>query len=298
MEDQLPEDVQKVRITSPERVFKRIKSGDQCFETKTHDPKAPVKIGDFLVIEEIGNNNKPTGRKITKKVSSLEVRSGIDIIGFIAPVGKTLYSLYLDNFTVSVGVDCRDVGSADDPLDMGWQILAGPFFTPAFLCPEVDVEKLLMGMSVNKWPSGRYSATFMLGVDYNEGPPHPIKLIDEVVFALAERYPDMTKRDLTPEDLIFTEVGLDGLMLGHALDIETGSRAAIVPLEDLEDVFLRPATEEEIKKSPEILSQEEMMRMMMEAEARGENVRELREALGSQELNPNSGLIQFVNSDE
>lgn len=56
--------IHNLKILKP--YFDAVVSGDKTFELRKDD--RPYRIGDTLVLNEIGAGNAPTGRKIKKKV--------------------------------------------------------------------------------------------------------------------------------------------------------------------------------------------------------------------------------------
>ena len=54
----------RIKILKP--YFEAVAAGDKTFELRKDD--RPYKVGDALLITEIGEGNKPTGRTIEKKV--------------------------------------------------------------------------------------------------------------------------------------------------------------------------------------------------------------------------------------
>lgn len=54
----------ELKILKP--YYEAVKAGDKTFELRKDD--RPYKIGDTLILREIGAGNKPTGRTIEKKV--------------------------------------------------------------------------------------------------------------------------------------------------------------------------------------------------------------------------------------
>lgn len=281
---------QQLRITCTPEEYEPLMKGEKSFEVKVTDPRMPVNVNDLVTIEEVLPNGEPTGQRLVKKASyvlntaatkgydTAEVaKRGLTIIGFVPPEHGTLASIYDSYFTMSVGVD--RFGEAEGDVEeyevRTWDISSGPHYAPAMACPPFVDAGTLEGLHIDKWPTGRYSITLLLYVDFDnkKGPPFEISLVDALAMVFAKD-PDNS------EDMRLVLLDFEALMAdGRTIAVNSFERVTPLNLDEVAEREMEPMLQEDVDQVDDLLSEDDLHQYIAEAKARGEDVSEMELAL-------------------
>jgi len=292
---------QQVRIGCTPEEFEAVRKGDKAFEIKITDPRAPVIQGDLIAVELINpDTGKPSGDRIIKKVTYVThtkhveglasreaIDNGLTILSFAEPEVGSLTAVYSENYTMSIGIDRfnpipqTDEDSFGDPRIL--EIIEGPAYTPALMCPDFMDAGVLDGINIDRWPPGRYSITLMLNIDIDEekGPPFRIDIIDAIILVFV-------KHPTNPRDMKLEPVAIEGLISHGRLVSELDGRPVqALDLDDVAERLMTPMTRDGLDAAGEnsngIITEDELIQIMEEARARGEDVSEMEAVLSGED---------------
>jgi hypothetical protein len=270
----------------------------KTFEVKLTDARTPMNVGDVVVVEEADSNGNASGATVARKASYIlntkeaavyspedVAAHGLTVIGFVNPEYGTLLAVFDNHFVMSLGIDVRgdpEEGEEDDFDEQmpdqqafgpdGWKLSAGPHYTPALLCPPIAESGMVENLKVGTWPSGRYSVTLMVYVDYDEqkGPPFEMHVMESLVMAYTADANDRNGVSVAMLDL-------DALMAdGKAIDAETYEKVEPLDLHEFGLRMMAPIGEDDAHEH-DLLTEGDLWEMIEGAEERGEDMSEMRQ---------------------
>jgi len=261
---------QHLKHSCNQEEFRAYVDGVKTFDLKLNAGDFNLEAGDLITFVECDTaTGVPTGETLTKKISYVLntknitnitdedlTQKGITVFSLVAEEYKTLASIYDTNFTVSIAIDKKENES--------WELLEQPAYTPAIRCPDLVENGVLEGLHINKWPEGRYSATLMATVSLDKvGPPYELEIVDVMVTTVLTETGEI-------KDLMFVDLNPAMLMTGHTITIDTNEKVTPTKLDDLMEMLSQDLTEEQLEDNPELLSDENMQELVLQARARGE----------------------------
>lgn len=276
--------VQHLKHSCTPEEFRQYRTGVKTFDLKLNDGVFSLQEGDVLTFEERDpETGELTGEKETKRVGivlntkSIEnispedlVQKGLSIFSLVAEDHYTLRAIYDHSFTVSLGLDRTD--EIDPQSGNNWIILGEPSYTPALGCPDFIKEGVLNGLNINKWPIGRYSVTLMLQIDFSKkDQAAEVSIVDVIILVIAESQG-------SSEEFEFVEVHPEILMNGRVIDIRTEREVTPLDIDDVEQLMASYMTKEDLQNYPNLISNDEMKKLLEDAKARGEDTSILEQA--------------------
>lgn len=294
---------QQLRITCTPDEFGPLVKGEKAFEVKVTDPRMPVHVNDLVTIEEVLSNGEVTGQRLVKKVSyvlntktaknyaATEIaEQGLTLMSFVSPEHGTLASIYDTHFTMSTGIDRFGESDAEaDELDpRTWDISSGPHYTPAMACPPFMEAGVLEGLNIDKWPTGRYSVTLLLYVDFDkeDGPPYEINLVDALAMVFTEDPAD-------PMDMKMVLLDFGALLAdGRTIEMDSFKKVEPLDLYGVSEREMTPMSKEDASQVDGLLTEEDLLQYIAEAKARGEDVTEMELALAGGAFNDGTSILE------
>jgi len=296
---------QHLRHACDPEEFEQYVDGTKTFDLKLNDGVFTLQEGDMITFEERdAETGELTGKKEIKRVgvildttnitnvSNEEIaKKGLSIFSLVQPTHRTLYSLYDRYFTVSVAIDRHDRQEVEE--DPKWEVLGVPSTTPILACPDFVDGGVLESLNINNWPIGRYSVTMLIGMDLDQKePPFDIQILDIIVMVIIAD-------ESNPKDFEFAELNPEVLESGISINLKTDKKVIPLHPEDVDALLSAAMTEEEAKDYPDMMSEEEMERLLADARARGEDVDIIEQAfLGNEDSKENADYEEEDEDDE
>lgn len=250
--------VQTVKRKYRTKEYEQIDRGERPFDLQVGSTDFEVEEGDLIVIVEVDQEGKPTGRKLTRRVSSRVdtnkvgmdsediAKHGLAVLGLNVPEFRTLGSIFNYGFMMGVVIE--------QPTDefAVWEIVGGPNYLPLLSCPDFVEVGLLDEYNIEKWPGGRYSITTMVVLSENErntskdepdnnyysSPLFTVEIVDSIILTQVKAESEAGKI------AVFEELNAYALSDGKAITL-AGKHVEPIPPGEVDDYIDAPKGQEE-----------------------------------------------------
>jgi hypothetical protein len=261
---------QNIRYSCEKTEFDAFDTGAKNFHLQKLGGDVRLELGDWITVEEVTSEGEPTGNRRMFQVSTVDTvgeDTGYEVLGFVPPDFRTLGAIYNDFVTASFVVD-RHADGGEEKKELYTQ----PTYTPQLACPDLLNMGLLELLNADLWPHGRFSVTLMLELQFNTEDRVGVGIADALVLTYLQ--PDANEKEV-----VFVELDWSGLQSGHAINVLTDAPVTPCTLDALSDVMSSAASAAELAGHDELVSEEELKQLLIEARAQGEDVSELEKAL-------------------
>lgn len=216
-------------------IFDAILSMDRLFDFRLDDPDLEINVGDFITFKEHDPEQGFTGRQLTRRISyvlhtgDLDLpedaltKFGLLLVGLVPTEYRLLRSVLQQSFIATAAVEKREADSA------AFQLVDGPHYLPSIVCPQFDIESLLLYANVDRWPIGLYSVQWMIDIR-EDGDDPTVEISDIMVWS-------WTKTDKKDEEFEIIELDAFALRVGDVRTMDGEEKSLLHPqqLDDLEE---------------------------------------------------------------